>query len=721
MSSGRIDKRFNTAKKIFLAFVLLACSRVSYADRGDILHSSTGLSNKDLSDICRDSSDGSYWATSSTLGEIYHLDSTLTVQSQDQIASPHGSFNILSNPVLLRGIAYREDTGTLLTLALRRSIIGGQVSYEMHEIDTQGTLIAQDPVILTVPEGPEVDYRGLTWDPLTSNVWTLDSVSGDFVQFNLGGSVVRSNSQVHSESCKTTFGKGIHFELHANGATGFLHGAQGEVIDLGPSTIYQHTLISTLSGAPLSLEQVPGDDIYGFVTSIYLHEAVNHHAMVLIDNESDIHVLDRGNIQSAVTVPPTSFTCTLNENGFPELNWINHGNGANGAYIGQIQLRRNGQLIQSFAGGTTSFTDLNPPNGETTYSLIAQSVLSSSDEVFCTITIGPGGLMGWHCFNGASIFDLCRDPSNGDIYVTDPLNAEIHVLSADLSGKTDGDGLPIILPSPFGSNDRLGGIAFYSDGNEGAGTLMVTSLDRVIMRQMALDGTPIEAGIPMSPPSGNNIGSGMTYNPSAEAFAYIDIDSDQLIHISRTGNPVPGFPPTHPPLTGIFHRGIAYEPVEDRYFSAFENGSRIEQLFGTGSSATQFSFSLSGLSQGSQPSESIGGLEITGNSILVANRAANVIYRLFLGAEGGEFIRGDSDMSGLVEMNDAVIIAEYLFVEGPAPACPDAADSNDDGFLDISDPVYLLYHLFLGGDEPPSPYPSQGNDPTFLDGLDCPL
>lgn len=700
---------------------LLAGSTRLEAERGDLLLTTAALDHKDLSDICRDSSDGTYWVTSATLGEIYHFSETLEHLPGDDLPSPHGSFNIISNPVLLRGIAQRESTGTLLTLALRRGVVGGQVSYEMHEMDTDGVVLTAEPVEIVTPGGEDVDYRGLTWDPLSGNIWTLDAITGDFVQFNLAGEFVKSLPQVNSGTCRTTFGKGVHFELHSNGATGFLHGAQGEVIDLGPSVILQHTLIATLSGAPLPLDQLPSEEIYGFVTSTFPDGDGELEAMVLIDDRSQLHVLDRGDTVSLVTVPPTGFDCFLDDDGMPHLTWTNHGNGADQGYIGQIHLYRNGQLLQSLPGSATSFLDESPIPGEVTYSLIVQAVLSSSPEISCTVDVGPGGWMSWHCFPGTSIFDLCRNPVGGEIYVTDPLGSVIHVLESDLTPRTDDQGEPVLLPSPFSNSERPGGIAFYSDGNGGAGSLMVTSLDRVVMREIALDGTPIDAGIPMSPPSGQNIGSSLTYNSQRQAFAYIDLGIDQLIHINRNGNPVPGLPPTHPALTGPFHRGLAYEPIQDRYFATFDQSSRVEQLFGTGSSSTQFGFSLGSLASGVQNPDVLGGVEVAGNTLLVCNREANVIHRLFLAALGGQFLRGDVDSSGQIEMVDAVRIAEYLFVEGEAPSCPDAADANDDGFIDVSDPVKLLYFLYLGGEPPPAPHPVEGTDPTFLDPLDCPL
>jgi len=66
-----------------------------------------------------------------------------------------------------------------------------------------------------------------------------------------------------------------------------------------------------------------------------------------------------------------------------------------------------------------------------------------------------------------------------------------------------------------------------------------------------------------------------------------------------------------------------------------------------------------------------------------------------------------------LDISDAVFTLALLFLGGPGPACPDAADSNDSGDIDISDAVYTLAYLFVGGPAPPPPGPIEpGPDPT---------
>lgn len=83
------------------------------------------------------------------------------------------------------------------------------------------------------------------------------------------------------------------------------------------------------------------------------------------------------------------------------------------------------------------------------------------------------------------------------------------------------------------------------------------------------------------------------------------------------------------------------------------------------------------------------------------------------------FIRGDSDLNGEVELTDAVIILDSMFLGGPPLACQDAADADDSGELDLTDPITILNYLFQGGPHPSDPFPAAGSDPTTADPLGC--
>jgi len=53
-----------------------------------------------------------------------------------------------------------------------------------------------------------------------------------------------------------------------------------------------------------------------------------------------------------------------------------------------------------------------------------------------------------------------------------------------------------------------------------------------------------------------------------------------------------------------------------------------------------------------------------------------------------------------VDISDAISILNHLFMNGPAPAIPDAGDFNRDDHVDISDAISMLNYLFSGGEYP---------------------
>ena len=72
---------------------------------------------------------------------------------------------------------------------------------------------------------------------------------------------------------------------------------------------------------------------------------------------------------------------------------------------------------------------------------------------------------------------------------------------------------------------------------------------------------------------------------------------------------------------------------------------------------------------------------------------------------GPFFRRGDCNISGRVDITDAVTTLNALFLRAQRWKCDDACDANDDGRINITDPIYALQYLFLEGDPPPFPGP----------------
>ena len=77
------------------------------------------------------------------------------------------------------------------------------------------------------------------------------------------------------------------------------------------------------------------------------------------------------------------------------------------------------------------------------------------------------------------------------------------------------------------------------------------------------------------------------------------------------------------------------------------------------------------------------------------------------------FIRGDTDLSGTLNIADVIRLLEILFQGGAiGMTCEDALDANDSGIANIADAIFLLSYLFGGGPDPAAPFPTAGVDPT---------
>jgi hypothetical protein len=64
------------------------------------------------------------------------------------------------------------------------------------------------------------------------------------------------------------------------------------------------------------------------------------------------------------------------------------------------------------------------------------------------------------------------------------------------------------------------------------------------------------------------------------------------------------------------------------------------------------------------------------------------------------YVCGDADVSGDVDIDDAVYLIAYIFSGGPPPEPTAAGDADCSGDVDIDDVVYLIAYIFSGGNYP---------------------
>ncbi len=67
---------------------------------------------------------------------------------------------------------------------------------------------------------------------------------------------------------------------------------------------------------------------------------------------------------------------------------------------------------------------------------------------------------------------------------------------------------------------------------------------------------------------------------------------------------------------------------------------------------------------------------------------------------GTEFLCGDVNASGSMDIADVVYLVNYIFASGPAPDPIESADVNCTGSVDISDVVYMVNYIFAAGPAP---------------------
>jgi hypothetical protein len=72
------------------------------------------------------------------------------------------------------------------------------------------------------------------------------------------------------------------------------------------------------------------------------------------------------------------------------------------------------------------------------------------------------------------------------------------------------------------------------------------------------------------------------------------------------------------------------------------------------------------------------------------------------------FIRGDANGDGVVDISDAVVLVEQLYLGGPEGDCLMARDADGDNRIGVLDLVTVLGHLFLGDISPWAPFPRCG-------------
>ncbi len=65
-----------------------------------------------------------------------------------------------------------------------------------------------------------------------------------------------------------------------------------------------------------------------------------------------------------------------------------------------------------------------------------------------------------------------------------------------------------------------------------------------------------------------------------------------------------------------------------------------------------------------------------------------------------QYVCGEANGDGSIDIADAVYLINYIFKSGPAPNPLDAGDANCDASIDVGDAVHLINYIFKSGPEP---------------------
>jgi glucose/arabinose dehydrogenase len=176
---------------------------------------------------------------------------------------------------------------------------------------------------------------------------------------------------------------------------------------------------------------------------------------------------------------------------------------------------------------------------------------------------------------------------------------------------------------------------------------------------------------------------------------------------------------------GHVYRGPAMPALQGTYFYAeYEVPSFVKSFRYSEGSITEQRDRTAQLNLGIAPDE-LDGLasfgEDASGEIYICDHPTKVFRIVSASGEPGDqdFIRGNGNGDGVVDISDSVYVLVHLFIgSGGEPPCEDALDTDDNGIIEITDAVYGLNALFTGGPPPPQPYPQCAGDPT-ADDLGC--
>lgn len=110
---------------------------------------------------------------------------------------------------------------------------------------------------------------------------------------------------------------------------------------------------------------------------------------------------------------------------------------------------------------------------------------------------------------------------------------------------------------------------------------------------------------------------------------------------------------------------------------------------------------------------------LSSNRLYVAILACAVLAASKPVEAQSDFVRGDANADGSLDISDPLFTLLYLFSGSATPQCLDALDVDDGGEVTLTDAIFSLGFLFGGGRAPLAPFPECGPDATPSSRLGC--
>ncbi|OUU21441.1 MAG: hypothetical protein CBC13_08950 [Planctomycetia bacterium TMED53] len=627
--------------------------------------------------------DGTLWGIDATSGKICVYSTTGPLAELNSFDHPIGAAIAPLFQPQCAGIAYSAATDTFWLL--------NSTGQELAEMDATGTSLGAPVVIQSAST-----LVGLALNPLDGNLWSLDNQNNTAIEIDpITGSVLTELS-IPGNSVRYSSG----LDIRLDNGNPLLNFSYGDVFDAKVVEILEVDLASgELTSQRTDLGQIESShNVMGFTlkpasSSIYATTCC------------DVYEIDgsQGNV-----TPPAELFALVDGEGSTELSWRNCGPGLNGIY-NSIRITRNGAIVDTISGSAASWTDNSPPNESGILYQVQGVVGSNLATSSVTVNNAPGGLAQFVSIPNFFPRDLAYDSVMDDLYVTDSFSGEIRVFGSDLVEKRVIDtGLSNLRGIGYNS---LMDVLLVSRANSS----LVTFIDPL-------------TGVPASSfPSSSQEITSISYDVNNDdwlLFRNTGTSEAEVLRMDAAdgleGNPLGSISP--PQTSGLVLSGGLASLDDGSLLLGVDSGGQATSISQLTSFGFPLSYNMSMSAIGNSMSELNNpwtGMETIGSTLIVAGNATSTLYKLILVSDGPDFLRGDSDGNGLVNLADAIYTASWLYSGGPASPCFDASDANDDGSLDISDPLYTLLYLFGGSAPPPSPFPLPGEDPTFLDNLGC--